>query len=331
MNKLIAIPFLSLLLAGTALPAAAQSVSWDLANEYPPNSVHAQSADTFIAALKETSGGDIVVTAHHGGALGYKSLDQYDAVGDGALELASSFVTPWSGIDPVYILSSLPFLVNTPAEERMLYEIAKPYYEKALERDNQVLLFATPWPPSGLWGNRPLDSLEALKGTKIRTYDANGTITLGNAGATPVQLSWADTVPQLVTGAIDAVLTSADGGAAAQLWEQQSHFTEVNYAMPLQFVHINRDAYEALTDEQKAWVAEAAGRAEDFGWGLLDDRVAKNYTDMTGHGTTIVKDVSADYIAGLVKAAQPAVEEWKKKMGPDADEILNAFAAKRTQ
>ncbi|MDO6586738.1 TRAP transporter substrate-binding protein [Salipiger sp. 1_MG-2023] len=314
-----------------AAPVSAQSISWDLANEYPPNSVHAQSADTFIAALAEASGGDMKITAHHGAALGYKSLDQYDAVGDGALDLASSFATPWSGIDPVFILSSIPFLVKTPAEERQLYEIAKPYYEAVLEADNQVLLFATPWPPSGLWGNKALDSLEALDGVKLRTYDANGTISFGNTPATPVQLSWADTVPQLSTGAVDAVLTSADGGASAMLWEQQSHFTEVNYAMPLQFVHLNRDVYDALSDEQKAWIAQATKAAEDFGWGLLENRVAQNYADMESHGMTIVTDVDPAYLAALSEAAAPALEQWKDKMGEDAESILAAFEESRAQ
>lgn len=314
-----------------ATPALAQDVSWDLANEYPPNSVHAQSADTFIAALAEASGGEMEVTAHHGAALGYKSIDQYDAVGDGALDLASSFVTPWSGIDPVFTLSSLPFLVATPAEERTLYEIAKPYYEAVLAEDNQILLFATPWPPSGLWGKQPLDSLEALDGVTLRTYDANGTITFGNTPATPVQLSWADTVPQLSTGAVDAVLTSADGGSASMLWEQQSHFTEVNYAMPLQFVHMNLDVYEGLSDEQKAWVAEAATAAEEFGWGLLDSRVSENYAEMQGEGMTIVTDVDPAYIAALSEAAAPALAQWKDKMGADADAILAAFEKARAK
>ncbi|APZ50716.1 TRAP transporter substrate-binding protein [Salipiger abyssi] len=331
MLKTLTTPLLAGVLAAAALPAWAQSVTWDLANEYPPNSVHAQSADTFIEALQEVSGGDMVVTAHHGAALGYKSIDQYDAVGDGALDLASSFATPWSGIDPVFILSSIPFLVTTPEEERQLYEIAKPYYEAVLADDNQVLLFATPWPPSGLWGNKPLDSMEALDGVKLRTYDANGTITFGNTAATPVQLSWADTVPQLSTGAIDAVLTSADGGSASQLWEQQSHFTEVNYAMPLQFVHVNRDVYDALTDEQKAWVTEAAAAAEDFGWGLLEDRVAQNYAEMESHGMTVVTGVDPAYIAALTEAAEPALEEWKEKMGDDADSILAAFEEMRAE
>ena len=257
-------------------------------------------------------------------------MDQFDAVGDGAVQVASSFVGAWSGIDPVFLVSSLPFLAPTVKDTRALYEASKPYYEKVLADSNQVFLFATPWPPSGLWGNKPLDSMDAIKNVRIRTYDANGTITLRNAGAAPIQLSWADTVPQLTTGGIDGVLTSADGGAAAQLWEHQSHFTEVNYASPLQIVHMNKDVYDGLTDAQKEAVAKAAKEAEDFGWGLLENRVKENYAQMKENGMTIVTDVSPDYLAALGKAAEESISDWKAKF-PDADKLLADYESQRKQ
>lgn len=305
---------------------ASAQVSWNLSNEYPPNSLHAQSSDEFIKLLDQATGGAVKVTAHHGAALGYKSLDHFDAVGDGAVEIASSFVGGWSGINPVFLVSSLPFLAPTVEDNRALYEATKPYYEEVLGDANQIFLFATPWPPSGLWGNKPLDSMDALKNVRIRTYDAAGTVTLRAAGAAPIQLSWADTVPQLSTGGIDGVLTSADGGAAAQLWEHQSHFTEVNYAMPLQIVHMNRDAYESLTDEQKQAVTEAAKAAEEFGWNLLTNRVQENYEQMRSHGMTVVTDVPADYLQALGEAATPAIDDWKAKFGAEqADTLLGKY------
>lgn len=310
---------------------ASAQISWDLANEYPPNSIHAQAADTFIEALSEATNGEIQVTAHHGAALGYQSVDQFDAVGDGALQIASSFIGPWSGISPIFLVSSLPFLAPTIEDNRALYEASRPYYEQVLADANQVFLFATPWPPSGLWGNNPLDSMEAIRGVRIRTYDTSGTVTLRHAGAAPIQLSWADTVPQLSTGGIDGVLTSADGGAAAQLWEHQSHFTEVNYAMPLQFVHLNRDVYEELTDEQRAAVAEAASIAEESGWDRLATRVEENYDQMREHGMTIVEEVPEDYLEALGEAATPAIEDWASRFGEEAEALLEAYEAARSQ
>lgn len=311
--------------------AFAQTLNWDLVNEYQQNSVHAQTADKFIEELGAASNGEINVTAHHGASLGYKSLDQFDAVGDGAVQLASSYVGAWAGIDPIFLLSSLPFLAPSVEDTRALYEAAKPYYEKVLADANQVFLFATPWPPSGIWANKPVDSIEALKGLKIRTYDANGTVTMRAAGAAPIQLSWADVVPQLTTNGIDAVLTSADGGAAAALWEHQSHFTEVNYAMPLQIVHMNRDTYDSLSDEQKQAVKTAADKAEAFGWNLLEKRVQENYKEMSDHGMTIVKDVPDEFIQKLSEAGQVAIDDWKSKFGEEeAEKLLSDYQSRRS-
>lgn len=319
----------SLLAAGAltlgAQQAAAQSMSLDLANEYPPSSVHGQSAEIFADTLERLSGGDIEINLHHGASLGYKSADQFDAVGDGALPLASSFIGPWAGIDQLFLLSSLPFLASTPEQVWDLYQVAKPYYQEVLEENNQVFLYATPWPPSGLWGNKALDSMDALEDTRIRTYDSSGTVTLREADADPIQLSWADVVPQLSTGGIDGVLTSADGGASASLWEQQSHFTEVNYASPLQVLHMNRDTYESLSDEQKDMVEKASAAGEAYGWWVLPRRQQENYAKMRDEGMTVIEDVSDEYLNSLNEAAEPAIEEWRSKMDGRADEILEAY------
>ncbi|MGX1306017.1 TRAP-type C4-dicarboxylate transport system substrate-binding protein [Amorphus suaedae] len=315
-----------IVLAGT--PAFAQTLNWDLVNEYDPNSIHAQVSDKFIEELKADSNGEINVTAHHGASLGYKSVDQFDAVGDGAVQVATSYIGAWAGIDPVFLLPSLPFLAPTTQDTWALYEAAKPYYAKVLEANNQVLLFANPWPPSGIWAKKPVDSMEALKGLKIRTYDSNGTVTMRAAGASPIQLSWADVVPQLATNGIDAVLTSADGGAAAHLWEHLPVFTEVNYAMPLQIMHMNKDTYDSLTDAQKEAVLKAAKAAETYGWDLLAERVKNNYKTMRDNGMTVVEDVSPEYIAALTKAGEESMKDWKAKF-PQADELLASYETAR--
>lgn len=319
------------LCAGLGLATAASAqISWDLANEYPPGSIHAQTADTFIAAVEEATGGEIDITAHHGAALGFRSADQFDAVGDGAIPIASSFGGTWAGIDPAFLVSSLPFMAASVEDNWALYQATKPYYTKVLEDANQVFLFASPWPPSGLWGKAPLDSLEAISNVRIRTFDANGTITLREAGAAPIQVSWADVVPQLSTGALDGVLTSADGGSSAQLWEHQSHFTEVNYAMPLQFMHMNRDAFNSLNEEQRAAVLAAAETAERKGWDMVVERVGQNYETMRSNGMTVVTDVSPEFLAALSEAAAETRSEWRSRFGEaNADALMAAFEAAR--
>lgn len=307
----------------TVMPALA--ANWDLANEYPPTSLQGQAAEVFAKAVAEKTGGSVTVTVHHGSSLGYKSVDHFDAVGDGALQAASSAFVAWPGLDPIFQLSSLPFLASDRERAWRLYEVARADYDKVFEDNNQVLLFATPWPASGLWGRKSFEKPEDLKGAKVRTYDVGSTETMRNTGAFPVQISWADVPAQLSTGGIDSVLTSANGGAGVQMWDQQSHYTSVNYAASLQGVHLNLDAWNDLSDEEKAAVREAAAEAEAFGWDLLETSVAADHETLRQNNVTVVEKVTPEFAEYLTGAGQPFIEQWVSRTGERATRILDAF------
>lgn len=309
----------------TGMPAL--SASWDLANEYPAGSLQGQTAEIFAQTLQEKTGGEIIVTLHHGGALGFKSVDQFDAVGDGALEVASSAMVFWTGIDPIFQLSSLPFLAPTIEDTRRLYDLSRDAYASVLEDNNQIMLLATPWPSSGLWGNKPFQSLEDMAQVRVRTYDVASTETMRNAGASPNQIAWSDVPAQLSTNAIDAVLTSANGGVGVMLWEHQDYFTNVNYASSLQVIHINRDIWNGLSEEHQTAVMEAAQTAEDFGWNLLVDVTASDFETMRENGMTVVETVPANFSAQLTEAARPFIEEWVERTGERAQTILDTYFA----
>ncbi|MEQ8443029.1 MAG: TRAP transporter substrate-binding protein [Alphaproteobacteria bacterium] len=312
-------------LIASPLTAQAADIEWDMANEYNETSIHAEGDVVFSRTLSELTGGAIEITHHFSGSIGFRSADQLDAVGDGALPIADTYVGPLGGIDPMFLLPSLPFLAQTPADARRLFEAARPAYEEIFAANNQMLLWASPWPPSGIWANMAVDSAEALSNLKIRTYDANGTITLQEAGAAPIQLSWADVVPQLSTGGIEAVLTSAEGGTNAKFWEHVSHFTEVNYAMPLNMIHINLDVWNDLSADHQAAVLEAAKAAEDYVWSAVEERVAQNYAEMRENGMTVVTGVDSGFLNLLNEAGGQARADWLESTGDKGQQILDAF------
>jgi len=316
-------------LALGAAPAAADVTKWDMANEYNATSNHGEGDTFFANLLKEKSRGQIEITLHFGASLGYKSKDQLDAVGDGAIPIADTYVGPLGGIDPMFLLPSLPFLAATTEEAATLFEVAKPYYEAIFAANNQKLLYASPWAPSGIWAKKPVDNIAALKNLKIRTYDPNGTITLQEAGAAPIQLSWADVVPQLGTGGIEAVLTSAEGGTNAKFWEHLSHFTEINYAMPLNMVHINLDVFNGLSPELQKAVLDAAAETSAHNWKGVDARNQSNYATMRENGMTVVTGVSPEYLKALNAAGQRALDEWLVKTGDKGRAIIAEYK-KRT-
>lgn len=318
-------------LGGLGLPATAQEISWDLANEYGQSSIMGVGDEAFIKAVDELSGGTIKITAHYDGSIGYKSVDQFDAVGDGAIQIADTVMGAVAGIEPMFLLSSLPFIAGSDADAKLLWEVGRPHYEEVFAKHNQVLLWATPWPPSGIWANSPITSQEELAALKIRAWDPSGVRTMSNAGANAVQISWADTVPQLASGAINAVLTSADGGVSVKFWEFLNNFTAVNYSMALNMTHMNKDAFDSLTPEQQKIVLDAAEIASEAAWAELGKRVAKNYEDMRANNVTITESVSPEFRAALVAAGEQVYTDWLAKTGATGQEILDTYRSRQAK
>ena len=309
--------------------ASAATVKWDMANEYQESSIHGQGQKVFSDTLMKESGGSVVVTNHFGGSIGYKSKEHFDAVGDGALPIANTSMGQVAGIEPIFLLSSLPFLVGSADDAKLLWEVAKPHYEAVFAKHNQVLLYASPWPPAGIWSKKPVLSSSNLSGLKIRAWDASGTRTLKTAGAAAVQMSWADVVPQLSSGGIEAVLTSAEGGVNAKFWEHLSHFNAINYSMSLNMTHVNKDAFDALSAEQKAAVMKAAEVAGDAAWAALAERVGQNYKDMRANGITVAETVPAGFLGELNAAGDGVYDDWLSKVGDTGKAILDEYKSRR--
>ncbi len=303
---------------------AEAQVKLDLANEYSATSLVGLADRHFIDAVKTKSKGQIVITAHYGGALGFKSKDHFDAVSDGAVPIAGTYTGVFTGIHPVFTLSAMPFLTPTVEQAKALFEVSRPYYEKIFKKHNQVLLYASPYTPTGVWAKAPVRSVEELKNLKIRTYDAAGVTTFKNIGAAPIQLSWADVVPQLGTGAISAVLTSDESGISAKLWEHLNHFNALPYSIAINMTHMNAKAFNALSPAHQQVILEAARETQEKNWQRIAERVVHNAKILKEKGVAVVEP-SADLVKKLQKASDAVLEKWQKDMGEDGKKILIAY------
>jgi len=142
-------------------------------------------------------------------------------------------------------------------------------------------------------------------------------------------MSWADVVPQLASGGIVGVLTSAEGGTNAKFWEHLSHFSALNYSMSLNMTHVNKDEWDALSDDQRAALQTAAKAASDAAWGALASRVSENYAEMEANGITVVKEVPAGFLAELSVAGEQVYADWLAKVGDAGQKILDDYRAAR--
>lgn len=304
--------------------APAQTQVWDMPTEQAQGTLTGEANLFFARRVHDKTNGAITIRVHFGGALGYRSTDQYDAVTNGAVVLADTYTGPIVGYDPIWQVSALPFLTRGVDDAWRLYQASKPTYEAILARDGQLLLYTIPWPPSGIWARKPIQKPSDLQGLRIRSFDPISHRTFAAAGARPTTLTFADVVPQLTTGGIEAVLTSSEGGFFNKFTDLLSHFTIINYALPLSIVHMNKRRWDSLPQAHRQAVAEAAAETEAMIWQRIRTREADVMERMRAAGTIII-EASPELMESLQRAAEGAIAEWLTRAGARGQAILAAY------
>lgn len=231
---------------------------------------------SFAHEVALRTGGALEIVPSYDAAAGIKSAAMPTAQRDGRLEAGDAFGGALAGIDPVFSLSSLPFVAASAQDAHRLADLARPLYAQAFERQGLHLLYVTPWPATGLWSKQPVPGVEALRALAVRTYDATSQHVMQAAGAKAENLAFTELMPRLADGSITAVLSSGDGGAGRKLWTWLPNFTAIGYAMPLSFATVNARAYAALSREVRRAVDQAAEMTELQQWGRLQTRLAEN-------------------------------------------------------
>ncbi|WP_338879543.1 TRAP transporter substrate-binding protein [Achromobacter veterisilvae] len=321
------------LLAGIAMAFMAHgayaATTLTMATEYPATSMPGQGVSTFAELVRAKTSGAVVIDASYDAAKGIKSGDMIDAVEARKVDAGDAFAGALATKYPIFGVSSLPFLADSLSKARNLNKAARPAYEKLLAAHGQKLLYTTPWPASGIWSKQKIDGVAALKGLSIRTYDATSQDVMQKAGARAQNISFADAMPRIASGEVNAVLSSGDGGAGRKLWEHLPNFAEINYAMPVSIATMNLQAYQALDARTRRAIDQAAAQTETEQWKRIDGRLQQNYANMRKNGVVINTSVPLPVRNALKDAAADSVNAWKAAAGPDAAAILKQAAGKR--
>lgn len=293
-----------------ATPSWAQSASLQLINEYPATSITASADLQFAAAVKKLSNGDIAINTLQEAANPYKGKDQVNAVSSGKAEIGTLFAGILGGSDSFFLLSSLPFVVDDFDQAQALFTCTRPELERHLNALNVRLLYATPWPPSGIWSANALSDVDAVKALNIRTYDDNSRGVFQRVGSRSVNLPFSAVGPKLISGELNAVLSSGDGGAGNRLWDQLPNFTAISYAIPLSYTIINNDAWNKLTPAQQASLTQAAQLTSAASWANVKSRIQDNYARMSEHNMRLNLEPAPAIREALRKAGQEQADSW---------------------
>jgi TRAP-type C4-dicarboxylate transport system substrate-binding protein len=315
-----------LLLLHAPLAARAQTV-WDMATEYPQSAMPGLGMTTFAKHVAALSDGKVLVQPSFDAAKGIRSADMLSAIAQGRVQAGDALAGSLEAEDAIFALPSLPFLVTSITDAHRLADLARPTMAAALQRRGQRLLYLTPWPPSGIWSKMPLRTAADLAGLSIRTYDRVSREVFAGTGAKASSISFAELLPRLTDGSINAVLSSGDGDVSRTLREYLPYFSEITYSLPMSVASVNQAAFDSLTPELREAVDTAGRMTETELWFALSTRLQQNHERMRELHVTIDSDPPPALMAALQRGAAAAREAWCARSGPACEKTLGVFKA----
>ena len=197
---------ISSLLIVPSFANAKDVIKWKMVTTWPKNfPVLGTGANQLAKLIGEMSGGRIKVKVYGGGEL-VPAMEVFDAVSRGTAQIGHGSAYYWKGkVEEAQFFSTVPFGMNGQEMNAWLYhgggmELWKETYEPfgvvPAAAGNTMVQMAG-------WFNKEINSVEDLKGLKMRIPGLGGEV-LRRAGGTPVNLPGAELFTSLKSGALDA-------------------------------------------------------------------------------------------------------------------------------
>jgi len=298
-----------------------------LANSVWPEDNHQTRALYELSnRIEEATDGRVAFNIQSGGALGYTDPELLTGVRDGIVPVSAIMASGAAGEEPLFDVTTLPFLLRDYDEARLFSEIYKPYFEDVLENKwNQKLLLVSPWPGAGIWTQHPVESVEDMEGLETRTYDRNGALVMEAVGGTPHPLPFSEVYSSLATGVIDSVITSTPTAVDAKFWEVLDYYTPMFMTLGMELFVINMDEFEAMDSATQDTIIALSEELEDDLWDQISEIDRENEQITVENGIEVV-DPPEQYFEDIAEVTRDIREEWlEEDAPPEAQEIVDEF------
>jgi len=232
----------------------------------------------FESAVRYLSGGDIDVTIFPAGEWG-RDEDCLQAVQFGSLDMLTTVSSIIGQYTDALNMFDVPFLFKDTTEEMLLVfdspiqhtPLVTKALEKASKEANFMVLSIGPVGRRDIFSNKPVESINDIKGMKIRTM--NNPIQLDafnfmGASATPLPYSENYTAMQLKT--VDALENSPNSYVMMKFSEVAPYYFGTDHFSPCFAVMMSMKAWNSLPTAYQNIVRQAAIGAINVAslWGL---------------------------------------------------------------
>jgi len=269
--------------------------------------------DVWADNVERDSGGRIVVERYPAMALGGTPPELMDQVIDGIADLAWTVNGFTPGRFPRTEVFELPFFVEDARAASYAYRTMYESQMAETEFADVVVLGNWVHGPGVIHTSRPVQTIEDMRGLKLRTPSRMVGQFLGILGAEPIGMPVTAIPENLSRGVIDGAVIPWEVTASLRVPELVQNHTEFESSYPYTVtftLSMNRERYESLPDDLRAVIDQNSGlEFSVFAGGTQADSDGPARQLAVDRGNNIITIPEAE-VAAWRTAAQPIYDTW---------------------
>jgi tripartite ATP-independent transporter DctP family solute receptor len=308
------------LLAGAALPAAAQDIQertirfGHLNNPDHPTSFGVKKFAEIVAAR---SGGKIKVQEYPSSQLG-NELQQQSALQGGVQEMLVASTTSLAGIVKEFGVFDFPFLFSNERQADAMVDgpLGKMLGAKLAEKGVVVLGFFDLGFRNITNGKRPITKPEDLEGLKLRVIPNPVFLeTFKTFKANPIPMPFAELYGALESKAVDGQENPYSVILSSKFYEVQKYVSATNHVYATNPIQISKRFWDKLSPTEHKLLQEAAIEAQNYQRTVSRQVAGKAVAELKAKGM-VFNEIAPAELARMRAEVKPVHEKFAASYDP---------------
>jgi TRAP-type C4-dicarboxylate transport system substrate-binding protein len=312
--KLLGSLFLALIiLIGTYITVHAQQpIKLRCYYHASPTGGQAYFYQDWIKKVKEATQGRLDIAFYPGATLG-KPTEAYEMVKSGVVDMACVIIGFFPGRFPLSDVVQLPFLdlKSAVVASRVYWGLYEKFPEFKTEFAGVKVLMLYCDAPTPIGTNKPIRTMEDLKGLKIRSLTGSPTEMMKTLGGTPVLMAPGDIYTSMERKVLDGWMWSWEGCVGAKLYEVTDYYNPANTYQPALSFLMNPAAWNKLPpDIQKTMGTYIGAPGTEFFGKEFDRYNEMDMAKVKGLKGRNFTDLSPEEVKRWKETCKPIWDKW---------------------
>ncbi|MEP6655688.1 MAG: TRAP transporter substrate-binding protein [Betaproteobacteria bacterium] len=258
-----------------ALPpsAAGQSpTAMRIAGNFSSNTKHVDSIEKpFFTGLPKVMGAPIAINYNAMDVVNVQAADALRLLRSGTFDVMSVQIGMASRDDPFFEGLDLIGVSTNMKDLRQAVDAYREVFDQRLQtRFKAKVLTLWPFGPQVFYCNKPIKTVDDIKGLKVRSFTPSMAALIQYLGGTPVTLQFSEVYPSLQRGVADCGVTSPTSGNTGKWPEVTSYFMPLSVSGSVQGHFMNLDYWNKFSPADQQKLLAEFKKMEDQMWELAD-------------------------------------------------------------